>query len=209
MDAILLNHIYKSHPLLNDISITVKYGEIYGIVGKQSTSLLKIILGQSYYNQGQVRILESNQNKSLSRNRKRIGYAINTHFFKSLNASKNLYYYCLIKGIYDKKEVEHVLQLVGLQDNHLLYRDFSHDMKNRLAIAKALLGHPAILLLDEPMKDLNDKEISSMRQLLFTLNKQGVTILLSSHCINHLNGLVTHLCIIEYGCIKEIKEGNL
>ena len=154
-------------------------------------------------------ILESTQEKYLRRNRKRIGYAVNSHFFNRLNASKNLYYHCLIKGIHDKKEVEHVLSLVGLQDQQLLYRDFSHDMKCRLAIAKALLGHPAILLLDEPMEDLNNDEIASIRQLLLALNKEGITILLSSHCINHLKGLVTHHCIIEYGTIKDIKEGTL
>ena len=209
MDAISLNHISNRYPLLNDVSITVKYGEIYGIVGKQATTLFKIILGKTYYDQGQVSILESTQEKYLRRNRKRIGYAVNSHFFNHLNASKNLYYHCLIKGIYDKKEVEHVLSLVGLQDQQLLYRDFSYNMKCRLAIAKALLGHPAILLLDEPMEDLNNDEIASIRQLLLALNKEGITILLSSHCINHLKGLVTHHCIIEYGTIKEIKEGTL
>lgn len=59
MDAISLNHISNRYPLLNDISITVKYGEIYGIVGKQATILFKIILGKTYYDQGQVSILES------------------------------------------------------------------------------------------------------------------------------------------------------
>lgn len=151
MDAISLNHISNRYPLLNDISITVKYGEIYGIVGKQATTLFKILLGKTYYDQGQVSILESTQEKYLRRNRKRIGYTVNSHFFNHLNASKNLYYHCLIKGIHDKKEVEHVLSLVGLADQQSLYRDFSHEMKCRLAIAKALLGHPAILLLDEPM----------------------------------------------------------
>ena len=98
---------------------------------------------------------------------------------------------------------------MGLQVQLLLYRDFSHDMKCRLAIAKALLGHPAILLLDEPMEDLNNDEIASIRQLLLALNKEGITILLSSHCINLIKGLVTHHCIIEYGTFKEIKEGTL
>lgn len=121
MDAISLNNISNRYPLLNDISITVKYGGIYGIVGKQATTLFKIILGKTYYDQGQVSILESTQEKYLRRNRKRIGYAVNSHFFNHLNASKNLYYHCLIKGIYDKKEVEHVLSLVGLQDQQLLY----------------------------------------------------------------------------------------
>ena len=167
MDAISLNHISNRYPLLNDISITVKYGEIYGIVGKQATTLFKIILGKTYYDQGQVSILESTQEKYLRRNRKRIGYAVNGHFFNRLNASKNLYYHCLIKGIHDKKEV------------------------------------------DEPMENLNNDEIASIRQLLLALNKEGITILLSSHCINHLKGLVTHHCIIEYGTIKEIKEGTL
>lgn len=78
---------------------------------------------------------------------------------------------------------------MGLQDQQLLYRDFSHNMKCRLAITKALLGHPAILLLDEPMEDLNNDEIASIRQILLALNKEGITKLLSSHCIKHLKGL--------------------
>lgn len=203
MNIIQLDHISKRFPLLSNISLTVKYGEIYGIVGENATTLLKIILGKSCYDQGQVNILESIQEKSLRCNRKRIGYSINTHFFNHLNASKNLYYYCLIKGIYDKKEVEYVLSLVGLEDHHLHYCDFSHDMKCRLVIAKALLGRPAILLLDELLEDLNNDEIASIRQLLLALNKQGITILLSSHDINHLEGLVTHHCIIEDGSLRE------
>lgn len=105
MDAISLNHISNRYPLLNDISITVKYGEIYGIVGKQATTLFKIIRGKTYYDQGQVSILESTLEKYLRRNRKRIDYAVNSHFFNHLNASKNLYYHCLIKVFMTKKKL--------------------------------------------------------------------------------------------------------
>ena len=122
MDMISLSHINKSygeHSVLRDVSLTVRQGEIYGLVGKNGagkTTIFKIILGLTEFDKGQLSITKSRSKAELSASRRKIGFFIGKNFFDYLNARENLEYYRRLKGIRDKSEVDRVLRLVELED---------------------------------------------------------------------------------------------
>lgn len=122
MDMISLSHINKSygkHSVLRDVSLTVRQGEIYGLVGKNGagkTTIFKIILGLTEFDKGQLSITKSRSKAELSASRRKIGFFIGKNFFDYQNARENLEYYRRLKGIRDKSEVDRVLRLVELED---------------------------------------------------------------------------------------------
>jgi ABC-2 type transport system ATP-binding protein len=100
-----------------------------------------------------------------------------------------------------KRRIQEVLELVGLaQTGHKKANQFSLGMKQRLSIAIALLHNPSLLILDEPTNGLDPNGILEIRELLQNLNQQhGITILVSSHLLNEIEKLVTHIGIINQG----------
>lgn len=203
---------YGDFNVLNDVNLHVKKGEIYGLVGKNGagkTTIFKIILGLTTYESGSLTINQSTRN--LLRQRKKIGFFIGKNFFDYLTARENLNYYRVLKGIKDKKEVDRVLALVGLQDVKSKYGSFSMGMKQRLGIANALLGNPEILILDEPVNGLDPQGIADIRNLIITLNRErNMTIIISSHILGELEHTATRFGIIHEGRIlKEISHDDL
>lgn len=217
MDIISLRHIHKSygsHPVLQDVTLTVRQGEIYGLIGKNGagkTTLFKIILGLTAFDQGQLSLAGSRSPAALSANRRKVGFFIGQNFFDYLSAGENLDYYRRMKGIRDKTEIRRVLQLVGLADTNARFGSFSMGMKQRLGIANALLGNPEILILDEPVNGLDPQGIAEIRRLILHLNQQaGMTILLSSHILGELEHTATRFGIIDHGrVLREITREDL
>lgn len=216
MDMISLHHVnksYGSHHILNNVTLTINRGEIYGLIGKNGvgkTTLLRIILGLTRYDQGELSIAGSYKKISLRHNRKKIGFFINKNFYEYLNARDNLSYYCLLKGIHDPHEIDRLLKLVGLKDDDTKYSEYSLGMKQRLGIACALIGHPDILILDEPIHGLDPETTIDIKKLLHKLNSQGITMLISSHILNELEHIATRFGIIDHGTIiKEITLDDL
>lgn len=150
MDMITLSKIHKSygsHKVLSDVTLTIREGEIYGLIGKNGagkTTIFKIILGLTEFEQGNLSISSSTSKSSLSQSRKKIGFFIGKNFFGYLDARENLEYYRRMKGIKDKEEVDRVLRLVGLHGVKASFRSYSMGMKQRLGIANAILGNPEI-----------------------------------------------------------------
>lgn len=217
MDIISLRHIHKSygsHPVLQDVTLTVRQGEIYGLIGKNGagkTTLFKIILGLTAFDQGQLSLAGSRSPAALSASRRKVGFFIGQNFFDYLSAGENLDYYRRMKGIRDKTEIRRVLQLVGLADTNARFGSFSMGMKQRLGIANALLGNPEILILDEPVNGLDPQGIAEIRRLILHLNRQaGMTILLSSHILGELEHTATRFGIIDHGrVLREITREDL
>lgn len=122
MDMISLQNIHKNygtHPVLEDVNLTVRKGEIYGLIGKNGagkTTIFKIILGLTEFEKGKLSIAGSKSQSTLLQSRKKIGFFIGKNFFDYLTARENLEYYRKMKGIQDRKEVDRVLQMVGLQN---------------------------------------------------------------------------------------------
>lgn len=214
---ITLSHIQKSYgdfPVLKDVSLTIPKGEIYGLIGKNGagkTTIFKTILGLTNFESGKISIAGSKRAAGLQMNRRKIGFFIGKNFFDYLTAEENLHYYRQLKGIKDKKEVERVLELVGLKEVKTNYGSFSMGMKQRLGIANALLGNPEILILDEPVNGLDPQGIADVRNLIIKLNKErGMTIIVSSHILGELEHTANRFGIIHQGQIlKEITREDL
>lgn len=217
MEMISLRHVHKKygmHSVLEDVNLTVRQGEIYGLVGKNGagkTTIFKIILGLTEFEKGQLSIAGSRSKFALLQSRKKIGFFIGKNFFDYLTAKENLEYYRKLKGIKDKREIERVLQLVSLQDTDAKFGSFSMGMKQRLGIANAMLGFPEILILDEPVNGLDPQGIADIRNLIVQLNEEyGTTVIVSSHILGELEHTATRFGIIDHGrVLKEITREDL
>ena len=195
---------YGTHQVLKDVNLNIHQGEIYGLIGKNGagkTTIFKIILGLSEFEHGKISIAGSKSNNDLLRARKRIGFFIGKNFFDYLDARDNLDYYCMMKGIKDKKEIDRVLEFVGLQ----------MGMKQRLGIAGAMLGNPEIIILDEPVNGLDPQGIVDIRNMIIDLNREyGTTIVVSSHILGELEHTANRFGIIDGGrVLKEITHDDL
>lgn len=217
MDMITLSNVqksYGSHQVLNDVFLNVRKGEIYGLIGKNGagkTTIFKIILGLTEYEQGRLRIAGSKSERDLLQARRKIGFFIGKNFLDYLSAGENLEYYRRMKGIKDKSETERVLKLVGLQNANGKFSDFSMGMKQRLGIANAMLGNPEIVILDEPVNGLDPQGIADIRNLIVSLNKElGTTFIVSSHILGELEHTANRFGIIDGGrVLKEITHDDL
>lgn len=194
---------------LDNISITVKKGEIYGLVGRNGagkTTLLRIITGQTTSTSGELNILNETTKSGLNSSRKRTGALIETpSFYPYLTARKNLEYYRLQLGIPGKTCIDKVLSLVNLNDTkNKKFKSFSLGMKQRLGLALALLNDPDILILDEPINGLDPIGIAEFRSILLKLNEEkNITIIISSHLLEELSSIATNFAFIDNGSIIE------
>ncbi|MBK7036096.1 MAG: ABC transporter ATP-binding protein [Bacteroidetes bacterium] len=205
-------HYSPKEQILNNICLQIPTGSIYGFLGPNGagkTTTLRLLLGLLSNQHGDIEIF----NKPFSTNRieilKNIGTLIESpSIYAHLTASENLrvwqkLYQCpLIR-------IQKVLELVGLSDvGNKKAGKFSLGMKQRLAIAVALLHEPKLLILDEPTNGLDPNGILEMRLLLQKLNSElGITILISSHILSEIEKLVTHIGIIHKG--ELLMQGTL
>lgn len=197
---------YKDQYALKDCSIKVEKGDIYGIVGKNGagkSTLLKLISGITLPTSGDIKIF--GQSNLQTQRKKMAAIVENPSLFGDLSARENLEYFRIQRGIPDQKKIDEALNLVGLGDvGKKQVKKFSVGMKQRLALALALMSNPEILILDEPTSGIDPAGIVQIRKLLQKLAKEeGVTILISSHILAELANLATKVVIIDKGQIKE------
>ena len=211
-----LSKKYDSTYALEHVELSVKRGEIYGLVGENGagkSTLLKILAGQVFPTEGEFKLFGKSSLKDIERERKRQGVLIeNAGFFPELSIEKNLEYFRIQKGIPDKRMVDEVLELVGLEKNRKKPgKSLSLGMKQRLGLAIALLGTPELLLLDEPINGLDPVGIIEMRKLLLRLNQEkNITILLSSHILSEQEQLATKYGFLQKGkMIEEVSAEQL
>ena len=190
--------------VLNDINLAVPKGSIYGFLGPNGagkTTTLRLILGLIKSSGDKVKIFGQDLNKERIFILHRIGSLIEQpSLYLHLTARENLEVFRLSYGS-DEKRIKEVLEIVGLSDTaDKKARAFSLGMKQRLAIAIALLHDPELLILDEPSNGLDPNGIIEMRKLIIKLNQEfGKTILISSHLLTEMEKMATHLGIIHQG----------
>ncbi|MCL1846896.1 MAG: ABC transporter ATP-binding protein [Coriobacteriia bacterium] len=197
---------------LKDVSLAVRQGDIYGLVGRNGagkTTLLKCIMGLARPSSGEVEI--NGQTQNLRAARHHMGFMINPAFFSYLNPKESLEYLCQVKGIKAKGEVGRLLMLVGLDGVKKPFKEFSLGMKQRLGIAGALLGSPAMVVLDEPINGLDPQGIIDMREVITGIHAQtGTTFVISSHILSELDLIATRFGFIEEGVfVQEITHHDL
>ena len=197
---------YGKHQVLHDITLDIKKGDIFGLIGRNGagkTTLFKVILGLSDFEGGTLEI--AGESKDLSIGRQKIGFLIGSNFLPYMNARQNLEYYRTLKGIKDKKEIDRVLEIVGLKGVKTPYSKYSLGMKQRLGIANALMGMPEILILDEPTNCLDPQGIADVRELIIRLKEEyGLTIIVSSHILSELQNTANRFGIIHGGTLADV-----
>lgn len=208
----LTHHFSKENIILNDININVKEGSIYGFLGPNGagkTTTLRLLIGLLRQQQGDIQVFGHSLAQKRTEILRGVGSLIESpSLYSQLTAIENLKVW---QKVYQcpKNRIQEVLDLVGLgETGNKKTSQFSLGMKQRLAIAIALLHSPKLLILDEPTNGLDPNGIVEMRELLKKLNQeQGITIMVSSHLLLEIEKLVTDVGIIHKG--KMLFEGNL
>lgn len=205
-----LSKRYGKQMALANFDLKVQKGEIVGIAGPNGagkTTLFRIITGMTPVYEGDVHLFGSLDAQGLRENRQFIGTIIeDPAFFPEMSAQQNLEFYRLQRGIKAKDKIKNLLELVGLEDaGKKKFRSFSLGMKQRLAIALALIHEPDLLIFDEPTNGLDPHGIIQVRQLLQKLAKEtNLTIIVSSHILSELEHLATRFVIMNHG--QKIEE---
>ena len=205
MNSVLkISNLTKKYGLLtavNNLSFDIEKGSIYGILGPNGSgksTTLGIVLSVVNKTSGSFSWFggELTTHQAL----KKVGAIIERpNFYPYMTAYQNLKLVCKIKAIpYDA--IKKTLEIVGLSERiHSKFSTFSLGMKQRLAIASALLNDPEILILDEPTNGLDPQGIHQIRELIKEIAKNGTTILLASHLLDEVEKVCTHVVVLRKG----------
>ncbi|MGO0881266.1 ABC transporter ATP-binding protein [Clostridioides difficile] len=211
-----LKKIYKDKVVVDLVNIHVKKGEIYGFVGPNGagkSTLMKILLNLIKSDSGEIKIFGKKVIENDFEILKKIGSIIeNPYFYENLTALQNLDLHCEYMGYYNKERIAEVLKCVDLlKDKDKKVSQYSLGMKQRLAIARAILTKPDLLILDEPINALDPEGIREMRELFRKLNTDyGTTIFISSHILSEVEQIADTIGIIQNGKImKEISMSDI
>lgn len=203
---------YAGIKVVDGVSFSVNKGEIYGLLGRNGagkTTIMKILLGLANPTSGKVSILGKDMSvNSEKKVLKKVGCIIeNPGFYSNLTGTENLEIFAKLRGL-DQDSVKKALELVNLPyKDKKLFSKYSLGMKQRLAIANAIMHNPEILVLDEPINGLDPIGIAEVRELLKKLKESGVSILISSHILSELENVADRISIIVFG--KMIEEINM
>lgn len=209
---IKLNNVTKTYgreKVLDNVSAFFRAGEIHGIIGRNGsgkTVLLKCIAGLSSIDRGSIRV-----------GRKLIGRDIETPprmgaiievpgFLPNYSGFRNLKFLADIRGRIDDEDVYDAMERVGLDpESHKHVSKYSLGMRQRLGIAQALMEHPRLLLLDEPMNGLDNEGVEDMRELFLALRDEGRTLLIASHNPLDIQELCDHVYQMDAGHLEAIR----
>ena len=186
---------------VNDLSFTINKGNVYGILGPNGSgksTTLGIVLNVVNKTSGTFNWF--NGTVSTHDALKRVGAIIERpNFYPYMTAAQNLKLVCKIKNV-DNSKIEEKLEIVNLLDrkDHR-FSTFSLGMKQRLAIASALLNDPEILILDEPTNGLDPQGIHQIREIIKDIASHGTTILLASHLLDEVEKVCSHVVILNKG----------
>ncbi len=186
---------------VKDLSFTIEKGNVYGILGPNGSgksTTLGIVLNVVNKTQGGFSWFDGNT--STHDALKKVGAIIERpNFYPYMTAVQNLKLVCKIKDVSTDK-IEEKLDLVGLLERkNSKFKTYSLGMKQRLAIASALLNDPEILILDEPTNGLDPQGIHQIRQIIKKIASQGTTILLASHLLDEVEKVCSHVVILRKG----------
>jgi len=217
MALLEVRHLTKRWPTgrlaLDDVSFEVKEGEILGLLGHNGagkSTIMGITLGMVRPDQGEVRIGGRSVQKDRGGALQQIGAIYEAAvFYEYLSGWQNLRVLCSLSGWWDEAEAKRVIQMVNLTRaaGHKA-ATYSHGMRQRLALAQALLPQPKILLLDEPTDGLDPEGIREFRELILHLRKHhGLTIMLNSHLLAEIEQMCDRCVILKDG--KKVFEGQV
>ena len=212
-----LSKHYKDFKALDNLTMHVPKGSIYGFVGRNGagkTTLIRVICGLQAPTAGSYLLYGTDcTRKEIAQIRRRMGAVVETpSIYLDMTAQDNLKYQYRILGLPSYAGMEDILKLVGLADTgDKRAGNFSLGMRQRLGIAIALVGSPDFLVLDEPVNGLDPQGIIEIRELILKLNRERqITFLISSHILDELSRMATHYGFIDRGqMVKEVSAADL
>lgn len=195
-----LSKNYGSLKALDNLDLTINKGSVYGLLGPNGsgkTTTLGIILGVIHQSSGSYQWFGESPTAT---HRKRIGAILeHPNFIPYLSAVQNLKLIADIKEA-DKNNIPMVLEKVGLSARaNDSFKGYSLGMKQRLAIAAALLGKPEVLILDEPTNGLDPQGIAEIRNLIIEIAAEGITVVLASHLLDEVQRVCSHVAVLKAG----------
>jgi len=187
---------------VDNLSLEIPEKSVFGILGPNGsgkTTTLGMLLDVIIPTSGSYSWFGNQSNKE---NRQQIGSILETPaFYPYLSGVDNLKIIAEIKST-GYAAIDDVLRLVGLfERRHSSYRTFSLGMKQRLALASALLGDPRVMILDEPTNGLDPRGIAEMRDLIRTIASKGKTIILASHLLDEVQKVCSHFAVLNKGML--------
>jgi heme ABC exporter ATP-binding subunit CcmA len=206
MSAVAVDGVWKFYgdfPALRDVRLEAAAGSCLALIGRNGagkTTLLRIIAGFSRPGRGQVRIFGKAPRETETRRQIGfIGHGISV--YDELSALENLTLFGRLYGLADpRRSALEWLERTGLERaRNGLVREFSRGMRQRLAVARAFLHQPSVLLLDEPFTALDDRAITVLQSLLRQALAEGKTIILSTHQLREALELATHVALLNRG----------
>ena len=186
---------------VKDLTFTINKGNVYGILGPNGSgksTTLGIVLNVVNKTSGDFKWFDGNVTTHDAL--KKVGAIIERpNFYPYMSAYQNLKLVCKIKGV-DFTRIDEKLELVGLLDRRdSKFSTYSLGMKQRLAIASALLNDPEILILDEPTNGLDPQGIHQIRKIIKEIAAKGTTILLASHLLDEVEKVCSHVVVLRKG----------
>lgn len=199
---------YGAIRAVDNLSLQIQEGEIYGILGPNGsgkTTTLGMLLGVTTPTSGSFKWFGQESSAEI---RRKIGAILESpNLYTYMDAVQNLELIAHIKKI-KNPAIPELLELVNLhQRSHDAFRTYSLGMKQRLAIAGALVGNPDVVILDEPTNGLDPQGIAEVREIIRKIAEQGRTILLASHIIDEVEKVCSHVAILKKG--KLIASGRV
>lgn len=200
----------KGKEILKDINLRLEGGNVYGFVGRNGsgkTMLFRALSGLMKIDTGTIsldgKILHHDFSVLPS-----LGIVLeNAGLYPNMTGVDNLKYLAGMKKVIGEEEIKFAIKRVGLDENDKrLYGKYSLGMKQRLAIAQAIMEHPDVIMLDEPTNSLDEFGVEEIRKLILEEKECGAIILLASHNKEDIHALADELYRIESGCI--VKQGG-
>ena len=204
-----LTKVYGTKEAAKDINMHISEGQIYGLIGRNGagkTTIMRMISGLSTPTRGDYSLFgkTGSEKGKMLRN---VGVLIeHPGLYPKLSAYENLKIKCIAQGIKPKGYVEELLKIVGLEgvERKKGAGSYSLGMRQRLGIALALVGDPAMIVLDEPINGLDPQGIADVREMLVRLRDQkGITIMISSHILDELSKVADAYGIIHEGMLLD------
>jgi heme ABC exporter ATP-binding subunit CcmA len=206
MSAVIVDNVWKfygDYPALRGVSFEVERGSCLALLGRNGagkTTLLKILAGLSRAGRGSITILGNDARARETRLRIGVlGHGIG--IYEELSALENLMLFARLYGVKDtRRTASEWLERTGLDRvRDGLVREFSRGMRQRLAVARAFLHDPSLLLLDEPFTALDDRAIAVLQELLTAARRDGRTIIMSTHQLREALELATDVALVTRG----------
>lgn len=203
-----VNKSFKGEKVLEDINLELYDDHIYGFVGRNGSGksvLFKLISGYMHADSGEVMVNGKIVGKDIDFPENLGALIENPGFLWYETGLENLNYLASINGKITKEEVRQAMQAVGLSpDSKKKTGKYSLGMKQRLGIAQAMMEHPDILILDEPMNGLDDQGVEDIRKMLLDFKAEGKVILVASHNKEDIRVLCDTVYKVNHGRLEEM-----